>query len=239
MFNNMKQGAAFITGVGPGLGAAIARRFACEGFAVAVIARTAGFTDELVREISGAGGKAISIVADVSRPEEIRAAVERARAELGPIGLLVHNASASSGNGLLGTTPAEFEQAWRIAALGAFVCAQETAPGMLAAGEGTMLFTGATSSVRGGGWLGFSSAKFALRGLVQSLARELWPKGIHAAHVLIDGIIAEPGGSSTSDTEPLLDPDYIADAYWHLATQHRSAWTLELDVRPQAEQFFV
>ncbi|MFN2476408.1 MAG: SDR family NAD(P)-dependent oxidoreductase [Chthoniobacterales bacterium] len=235
----MKHRVALITGVGPGLGAAIARRFGSEGFAVAVIARTAGFTDEFARDISGAGGKAISLVADVSRPEEIRAAVERARAEFGPIGLLVHNASASSGNGVLGTTPAEFEQAWRIAALGAFVCAQETAPDMLKAGEGTMLFTGATSSVRGGGWLGFSSAKFALRGLVQSLARELWPKGIHVAHVLVDGIIGERGTASESESEPLLDPDHIAEAYWHLANQQRSAWTLELDVRPHEEQFFV
>ncbi len=175
----------------------------------------------------------------MSRPEEIRAAVGRARTELGPINLLVHNASASSGNGLLGTTPDEFEQAWRIATLGAFVCAQETAPDMLVTGGGTMLFTGATSSVRGGGWLGFSSAKFALRGLVQSLARELWPQGVHVAHVVIDGIIGEPGVVSNSEAEPLLDPDHIADAYWQLANQQRSAWTLELDVRPAREQFFV
>lgn len=239
MLQKMKNSVALITGVGPGLGAALARRFAREGCAVAVIARTAGFTDQLAREISGAGGRAITIVADVSRPEEIRAAVHRARTELGPIAVLVHNASASSGNGLLGTTPAEFEQAWRSAALGAFVCAQETAPDMLRAGDGTMLFTGATSSVRGGGWLGFSSAKFALRGLVQSLARELWPQGIHVAHILIDGIIGEPGSASGPEAEPLLEPDHIAEAYWHLANQQRSAWTLELDVRPHEEQFFV
>lgn len=237
MVQAMKHRVALITGVGPGLGAALARRFAREGFRVAVVARSADLLDELAREIAAAGGSAISMTADVSRRDEIKSVVERVRTEFGPIGVLVHNASASSGHGLLGTTPAEFEQAWRIAALGAFVCAQETAPDMLAAGDGAMLFTGATSSVRGGGWLGFSSAKFALRGLVQSLARELWPQGIHVAHVLIDGIIGEAGATSAS--EPLLDPDHIADAYWHLANQQRSAWTLELDVRPHEEQFFV
>jgi NAD(P)-dependent dehydrogenase (short-subunit alcohol dehydrogenase family) len=133
---------------------------------------------------------------------------------------------------------AQFEQSWRITALGAFVCAQRTADDMIAAGEGVMLFTGATSSVRGGGWLGFSSAKFALRGFVQSLARELWPQGIHAAHVVIDGLIGEIGGE-TSAKRSELDPEKMADAYWHLAQQDRSAWTLELDLRPNAEEFFV
>lgn len=235
----MKQRVALVTGVGSGLGAALARRFAREGFRVALLARSNDFIGELAREICGAGEKAIAIAADVGRPNEIKAAVARVRAELGSIDVLIHNASASSGDGLLGTTPEEFEQAWRIAALGAFVCAQETAPDMIAEDEGAMLFTGATSSVRGGGWLGFSSAKFALRGLVQSLARELWPKGIHVAHVLVDGIIGEAGNVSDADDEPLLDPDQIADAYWQLASQGRSAWTLELDVRPHQEQFFV
>jgi NAD(P)-dependent dehydrogenase (short-subunit alcohol dehydrogenase family) len=103
-----------------------------------------------------------------------------------------------------------------------------------------MLFTGATSSVRGGGWMGFSSAKFALRGLVQSLARELWPQGVHVAHVVVDGLIGTPRDSTTiAQSEPMLDPDCMADAYWHLANQARSAWTLELDLRPHTEQFFV
>ncbi|MDQ6625066.1 MAG: SDR family NAD(P)-dependent oxidoreductase [Verrucomicrobiota bacterium] len=235
----MNSRVALITGVGSGLGASLARRFARGGFSVALVARSDGFISELAREIVGAGGTAIGVVADVSRPNEVKSAVARVRAELGPINVMIHNASASSGNGLLGTTPEQFEQAWRIAALGGFACAQETAPDMLGVGEGVMLFTGATSSVRGGGWLGFSSAKFALRGLVQSLARELWPQGIHVAHVIVDGIIGEPAGGSASDEDPLLDPDQIAEAYWHLANQERSAWTLELDVRPNREQFFI
>ncbi|MGI9087039.1 MAG: hypothetical protein ACR2HH_04740 [Chthoniobacterales bacterium] len=110
----------------------------------------------------------------------------------------------------------------------------------LAAGDGAMFFTGATSSVRGGGWLAFSSAKFALRGLVQSLARELWPKGVHVAHVVVDGLIGERGaGDNSATTQNSLDPEKMADAYWHLAQQDRSAWTLELDLRRNGEEFFV
>lgn len=234
---------ALITGVGPGLGAAVARRFARGGFRVAVVARTANFTERLVRELSSFGGPALAVVADMSQPKEVAAAVAKVRAELGPVGVLVHNASSSSGDGLLETTPEQFEQSWRVAALGGFVCARETAPDMLAAGAGAMVFTGATSSVRGGGWLAFSSAKFATRGLVQSLARELWPQGVHVAHVVVDGIIGPPRGNDEQtdapSAEPLLDPDQMAAVYFDLARQERSAWTLELDLRPHREQFFV
>ncbi len=228
---------ALVTGVGPGLGASLARRFAREGFAVGLVARRPAFIEDLAREIASAGGKAIALVADVSQPAEVKAAVSRLRAEFGPIGVLLHNASSSAGDGLLGTTVADFESSWRIATLGGFVCAQETAPDMIATGAGVMLFTGATSSVRGGGWLAFSSAKFALRGLAQSLARELWPQGVHVAHVVVDGIIGAAGEAVIAG-EPKLDPEHMAEAYWHLASQHRSAWTLELDLRPEREKFF-
>ena len=155
---------ALITGVGPGLGAALARRFAREGFHVGLLARSPDFIHPLAEEISASGPRAISVVADVSRPVEARAAVQRVRENLGSIGVLIHNPSSALGQGLLATTPEQFEQCWRVAALGGFVCAQETASDMLQAGDGVMLFTGATSSVRGGGWLAFSSAKFAVRG---------------------------------------------------------------------------
>jgi NAD(P)-dependent dehydrogenase (short-subunit alcohol dehydrogenase family) len=232
-----KNRVALVTGVGPGLGASLARRFAREGFALGLIARHAAFIDDLAREISTSGGKAIAVVADVGRPADVKSAVERVRAEVGRIGVLLHNASSSAGDGLLETTVEDFESSWRIAAFGGFVCAQETARDMVAAGEGAMIFTGATSSVRGGGWLAFSSAKFALRGLVQSLARELWPQGVHVAHVVVDGIIG-PAGAAVIADEPKFDPDHMAEAYWHLASQHRTAWTLELDLRPHGEKFF-
>ncbi|MDQ2659686.1 MAG: SDR family NAD(P)-dependent oxidoreductase [Verrucomicrobiota bacterium] len=229
---------ALITGVGPGLGAALARRFSREGYTVGLIARGSEFMGNLANELAAAG--ALALTADVGQPNELSAAIARVRAELGPIDVFIHNASAAAGNGVGGTTDEQFEQSWRVTTLGGFVGARETAADMIAAGAGVMLFTGATSSVRGGGWLAFSSAKFALRGLVQSLARELWPKGIHVAHVVVDGLIGEAGDvAKTADAQAMLDPEKMADAYWHLAQQDRSAWTLELDLRPNGEEFFV
>ncbi|MEP6810377.1 MAG: SDR family NAD(P)-dependent oxidoreductase [Chthoniobacterales bacterium] len=227
---------ALIVGVGPGLGAALARRFVRGGFRVALVARTPEFIGELARELSSLGEPALALTADATRPAELRAVIAQARETMGAIEVLLYNASASSGDGLAGTSVEQFEESWRIATLGAFVCAQETAPDMIAEGRGAMIFTGATSSVRGGGWLAFSSAKFALRGLAQSLARELWPKGVHVAHVVIDGVIGD--GTSEDPAEPLLDPARMADAYFQLATQDRAAWTLELDLRPHREKFF-
>ena len=201
------------------------------------MARHPDYIEELAREIREEGGKAIALVGDVSRREDVRSTVARLRNELGPVHLLVHNASAANRAGLLGTSPQAFESAWRVISLGGFLCAQETAPRMIEAGEGVMLFTGATSSVRGGSWLAFSSAKFALRGLVQSLARELWPQGMHVAHVVIDGVIGDAGDTSSA-AEPQLDPEQMAEAYWHLANQAPAAWSLELDLRPNREKFF-
>jgi NAD(P)-dependent dehydrogenase (short-subunit alcohol dehydrogenase family) len=140
--------------------------------------------------------------------------------------------------------PAYFERAWRVGVYGALLCSREAARDMLSAHRndvgGTIIFTGATSSVRGAG-IAFSSAKFASRGLAQSMARELWPQGIHVAHVIIDGIIGEVEGQSPAEDgnhEPEMHPDSIADVYWQLVRQERSAWTLELDLRPNREKFF-
>ncbi len=227
---------AVITGVGPGLGAALARRFARDGFSLALIARSRHLIDQLAQELPSA----LPVTADVSKPADIASAIKEVQKELGVIRVLIHNASSAGGNGVIDTTPEQFEQSWRVTALGAFVCAREIAPDMIETGAGAMLFTGATSSVRGGGWLAFSSAKFALRGFVQSAARELWPKGIHVAHVLVDGIIAsnQNDRAASDKTRTHLTPDEIAEAYWYLANQPRSAWTLELDLRPNGEEFF-
>lgn len=236
--NKSPHRVALVTGVGTGLGAALVRRYAREGFHVGLIARSPKFINELAAEISKNGGTAVALTADVGQPDETSAAIARVRAELGPIGVVIHNASAAAGDGISATSPEQFERSWRVTALGGFVCARETAREMIAMGEGVMLFTGATSSVRGGGWLAFSSAKFALRGLVQSLARELWPKGVHVAHVVVDGLIGEVHESREAKRDS-LDPEKMADAYWHLTQQDRSAWTLELDLRPNGEEFFV
>ncbi len=236
MPNENKTRVALVTGVGPGLGAALARRFAREGYRVGLIARSPEFVTGLAEELK-AHTPALAVTADAGDAGDLTRAIARVRAELGPITILIHNASAAAGDGIGATSPEQFEQSWRVTALGGFVCARETSQDMLAAGEGVMLFTGATSSVRGGGWLAFSSAKFALRGLVQSLARELWPKGVHVAHVVVDGLIGEAGAEASGKRDS-LDPERMADAYWHLAQQERSAWTLELDLRPNAEEFF-
>ncbi len=229
---------ALITGVGPGLGASLARRFAKEGFAVAMVARTPEFIEKLASELSSLGQSALAITADVSEANEISALVTKTRNELGPIGVLIHNASGGAGGEMLEISAEKFEEAWRVTALGAFQLAKKTVSDMTDDG-GAMLFTGATSSVRGGGWLAFSSAKFALRGMVQSLARDLWPKGVHIAHVLVDGIIRSEEKEETNGARSLLNPDEMAEAYWYLANQPRSAWTLELDLRPNGEEFFV
>ena len=235
---------AVVAGVGSGLGASLARRFAHEGCRVALLARSADYLDQLAAEINTARGPgtALAVPCDLGNPQEIVAAFERIRAELGPTDLLVNHASGGGGprgRGLLELEPIDFESAWRIGVYGALLCSREAARDMLTAGRsgGAIFFTGATSSVRGAG-IAFSSAKFASRGLAQALARELWPRGVHVAHVIVDGIIADPTDGPTNGQEPLMDPEAMASTYWQLALQERSAWTLELDLRPDREKFF-
>jgi NAD(P)-dependent dehydrogenase (short-subunit alcohol dehydrogenase family) len=235
-----KPKVAVIAGVGPGSGAAIARKFAKEGCAVGLLARSEDYLKSLGAELELNNVSTEWAKADVSDVNQVRDAFEQVRRKLGPIDLLVFHASAAGpfGQELLDISPNDFTRSWAVGALGGFLCAQAVAPDMLNQGNGAILFTGATSSVRGAA-TSFSSAKFALRGLAQALARELWPKGIHVAHVVIDAVIGESGTAVARDaTEPLLDPDAMAETYWQLAVQDRSAWTLELDLRPFGEKFF-
>jgi NAD(P)-dependent dehydrogenase (short-subunit alcohol dehydrogenase family) len=230
---------AAVAGVGPGLGAALVRRLAKEGCSVGMFARSSEFIDSLAAEL---GENALAVAADISNPEQVTAGFRKVRQQLGPVEILIAHASGSIGEGLMKTTPEQFERSWRIGVYGAFLCAREAVPDMLKRGVGAIIFTGATSSVRGrGGAVAFSSAKFAIRGLAQSLAVELWPKGIHVAHVIIDGVIDTPKVHKTykpSAKEPLLEPEAIANAYWNLIQQDRSAWSLEIDLRPHKEAFF-
>ena len=235
-----KPKVAVIAGVGPGSGAAIARKFAKEGCAVGLLARSEDYLKSLSAELELNNVSTAWAKTDVSDVNLVRDAFEQVRRKLGPIDLLVFHASAAGpfGQKLLDISPNDFTRSWAVDALGGFLCAQAVVPDMLNQGDGAVLFTGATSSVRGAA-ISFSSAKFALRGLAQALARELWPKGIHVAHVVIDAVIGESGTAVARDaTEPLLDPDAMAEAYWQLAVQDRSAWTLELDLRPFGEKFF-
>ena len=230
---------AIVAGVGAGLGAALVRKLASEGYGVGMFARSPELMGKLAGEI---GTKALPIPTDVSNPKEVAAAFHKVRQQLGPVEILIANASGSVGKGLMETTPEQFERSWRIGVCGAFLCAREAVLDMIERGAGTMIFTGATSSVRGrGGAVAFSSAKFAVRGLVQSLAVELWPKGIHVAHVVIDGVIDTPQvrkRHKPSSKEPLLKAEAIAEAFWNLIRQQHSAWSLEMDLRPYNEAFF-
>jgi NAD(P)-dependent dehydrogenase (short-subunit alcohol dehydrogenase family) len=239
MADSKNKFVAIVAGVGPGLGAAIVRKLVRENCAVGMFARSPDFIGKLAMKM---GSDAVAIPTDLSNPQQVAAAFHKVRQQLGPVQILIANASGSLGNGLMETSPEQFERSWRVGVCGAFLCAREAMIDMLECGTGAMIFTGATSSVRGrGGAVAFSSAKFALRGLAQSLAVELWPIGIHVAHVIIDGVIDTSEVRKkykTSAQEPLLKPDAIAEAYWNLIQQDRSAWSLEIDLRPHNEAFF-
>jgi len=229
---------AVVTGVGPGLGAALARRFA-KSYAVALNARKSDFIGKVAMEIRGAGGQVLEVPADIGDPAQVAAMFKAIRERLGAPEVLLYNAGSGSWGTIVDITPAQYENDWRVNALGAFASAKEVAPEMIARGRGVMLFTGATAGVKAGPKsVSFGPAKFAMRGLAQSLARDLGPKGIHVAWINVDGSIDIPGrkvGNYTS--EDMLNPDAIAETYWHLAHQDRSAWTMELEVRPFKEKF--
>jgi len=230
---------AAILGVGPGLGAALARRFA-KGYAVAVVARRADYLKSVGDGIRASGGRSLEVPADVGDRRHVAAAFKSIREQLGSPEVLIYNASAGPFGSLSEISAEEYENSWRISAFGAFLSAKEVVAEMLTRGHGVLLFTGATAGVKAGARsAAFGSAKFALRGLAQSLARDLGPKGIHVAWINVDGSIDIPGRERRPQQkdEDLLKPDAIAETYWHLAHQDRSAWTQELEVRPFKEKF--
>jgi NAD(P)-dependent dehydrogenase (short-subunit alcohol dehydrogenase family) len=231
---------AVVLGVGPGLGASLSRRFA-QGYAVAISARSADYLRSLGDEIRGAGGDALEVPADMSDPAQVEAAFKTIRERLGPPAILIYNAGAGPFGSLADISAEQYEYSWRVNALGAFVSAKEVAPNMIAQGNGVMLFTGATAGVKAGPRsAAFGPAKFAMRGLAQSLARDLGPKGIHIAWINVDGVIDIPRTRKNAPQlkdEDLLKPAAIAETYWHVAHQDRSAWTMELEVRPFKEKF--
>ena len=233
---------AVIAGVGPGLGAAIARKFANEGCNLALLSRSSAYIFNLSNRLEEIGISVISIPTDITDSAQVAASFTQIREELGTPDILVNHAGNAAWGNLTELTPEAFENAWRVCTLGAFLCVKQVVPGMLGKGGGTILFSGATSAVRGrAGAIAFSSAKFAMRGLASSLAREVGPQGIHVAHIIIDGVIDTPNlreRYQLEPDEPLLTPDAIADTYWALVQQERSAWSFEVDVRPHNEEFF-
>src|SRR5712691_9833852 len=240
MESTSEKKVAAVVGVGSGLGAALARRFAAE-YKVALIARSVAVTEPVTNEIRAVGGIAVLIQSDATLEGQIAATHEQIRRELGPIEILIYNGGRRPMGRLMETTPEVFEQTWRLHTFGAFLWARQVVPEMLQRGSGAILITGATAGVRP--WpdsTAFAPAKFAVRGLAQVLARDLHPQGIHVAYINVDGGIDMPllrKFLRDAKDEDLLKPSAIADAFWYLAHQDPSAWTHELDVRPFKEQF--
>jgi NAD(P)-dependent dehydrogenase (short-subunit alcohol dehydrogenase family) len=235
-------GTAAIVGVGPGLGRALAIRFAEGGFAVALMARSEEASRAIQTEITASGGVARSFACDASDESSTRSAFARVRAELADPEVLVYNAGAFQMGGVLQLSPVDLERTWRINCLGGLLTAQAVLPRMLERGRGTILFTGATAALRGSAnFASLAVGKFGLRALAQSMARELGPRGIHVAHVVIDGGIDTPRVramiAARGSAPTLLSPAAIAETYWHLHAQDPSAWTHELDLRPSVEKF--
>jgi len=228
---------AVVVGVGPGLGAALGRVFAGDGMAVALASRDAASIQAIADGIDGAR----AYPCDATSADQVEALFERVGADLGTPDMVVFNAGTFVHKSILETEAEEFERCWRIGCLGGFFVGRAAARAMTQRGQGTIIFTGATASLRGGAkFHNLAVPKFGLRALAQSMARELGSKGIHVGHVVIDGqILSERTGGLAKDRpeDGLLAPDAIAAAYLQLHRQHRSAWTHELDLRPWVERF--
>jgi len=235
--------AALIVGAGEATGGAIARRFAREGLVACVTRRTADKLAPLVASIEAEGGKARAFGSDARREEQVVELVQTIEREVGPLEVCVFNVGGNVRFPVRETTARVYTKVWEMAALAGFLVGREAAKVMVPRGRGTILFTGATASLRGGkGFAAFAGAKHALRALAQSMARELGPEGIHVAHVVIDGAIDTPfirdnfpERYKLKDQAGILDPEAIAENYWRLHQQARSAWTHELDLRPWME----
>lgn len=237
---------ALIVGVGAsqGLGAAAARRFAREGLHVVVAGRTAAKVETVADEICRAGGSAEAVTGNGSVESDAARFADTAEAK-GPLVLALHNAGSNRRDSFVDLSVADFEALWREHTLGGFLTGRECAKRMLPRRRGTILFTGASGSLRGSaGFAAFGAAKAGLRAVAQSMAREFGPKGIHVAHVIVDGIIAGdrmrarlPNLEHEKGSDGLLSIDAIAETYWQLHLQQRSAWTLEQDLRPWTENF--
>lgn len=232
---------AAVLGVGPGLGASVARRFAREGYKTALMARSEESVSDVRQGIEDGGGEATAFSVDATDPASVEEAFGKVRDELGDPEVFVYNAGAFQMGGILEVTPEQFDFCFKANCAGAFYAAQQVLPAMQEAGRGTVLLTGATASMRGSArFAALATGKFGLRALSQSMAREFGPQGIHVAHVIVDGQINTPRVQEMSpdrDENTMLSPDAIAETYWQLHAQNPTAWTLELDVRPSPESF--
>ncbi|MCX7172832.1 MAG: SDR family oxidoreductase [Proteobacteria bacterium] len=237
--------AALIIGAGDATGGAIARRFAKEGLIACATRRSAEKLAPLIEGIVRDGGRAHGFASDARKEEEVVKLVEEIERDVGPIDVMVFNIGANVPCSILDESARKYFKIWEMACLGGFLAGREVAKRMVARGRGTIIYTGATASLRGAAnFAAFAGAKHALRALAQSMARELGPKNIHVAHVIVDGAIDTdfirenfPERYAMKAQDGILNPDHIADNYWYLHTQPRDAWTHELDLRPWIERW--
>ena len=235
--------AILVIGAGDATGGAIAKRFAREGYIACVTRRTADKLTPLVDSIKASGFDAYGFASDARKEEEMVALFDNIEQSIAPIEVAVFNIGANVRFGITETTARVYTKVWEMACLGGFLMGREAAKNMLPRGRGTIIFTGATASLRGReGFAAFAGAKHALRALAQSMARELWPKGIHVAHPIIDGAIdTEFIRSNFPERYKLMGqggivlPESIAEAYWQIHKQPRDAWTHETEIRPWLE----
>jgi NAD(P)-dependent dehydrogenase (short-subunit alcohol dehydrogenase family) len=234
-----------VIGAGDATGGAIAKRFAREGYVACVTRRSADKLQPLVDEIRAAGGEAHGFASDARKEEEVAALVEGIERDIGPIEAFVFNIGANVPCSILEETARKYFKIWEMACFSAFLTGQAVARRMVTRGRGTILFTGATAGLRGAAhFAAFAGAKHGVRALAQSMARELGPRNIHVAHVVVDGAIdtafirdSFPDIYARKDQDGILDPEHIADNYWFLHAQPRDAWTFELDLRPWMEKW--
>lgn len=233
----MNKPVCAVVGVGPGNGAAFARRFAKDGYSVALLARNAGYLDDLKASIDGAA----AYPCDATDPDAVESSFKAIARDLGPVDVLLYNAGSGVFATVEQTTPESFELSWRINTMGLFLTAQQVIPAMKEKGAGSIIVTGATASLRGGAnFAAFASAKAAQRNLTQSMARHLGPQGIHVALVIVDGMVDLPRTRKMMPDAPeerFLKPDDIAESVYFLSQQAPSAWTFEFDVRPSTESW--
>ena len=239
----MSESAALVVGAGESTGGAIAKRFAREGLIACVARRNGDQLAPLVEEIEKEGGRAVPFGCDARDEDQIAEMFERIEKDVAPLEVAVFNPGGNVNFPIRDTTARVYRKVWEMACFGGFLTGREAARVMVPRGRGTILFTGATASLRGGaGFSAFAGAKHALRALAQSMARELGPQGIHVGHVVVDGPIDMPwireNFPQLAESRPadgLLSPDDMAESYWMLHQQPRSAWTHELDLRPWVE----
>ncbi len=243
-----RKNVALLVGAGDAIGAAVARRFAEGGLAVCVARRDASKSAALVEELRAQGYDAYAMSVDARKEDDVQRLFRSVEDEIGPITACLFNAGSNVQKPLLETTEKLFFKAWELACYAGFLVGREAARYMVPRGHGTMLFTGATASVRGGAkFAAFSSAKFGLRALAQSMARELGPKNIHVVHLLIDAGVdseaihqrlrAQGIDPNAREQDSLTQTSSIAEAYWFAHSQKRDGWTHELDLRPAVEKW--